>query len=285
MKYLILLVALLISVLPHEVAAEILDVKERVTAEDIEEVDIEMDLAVGKYSISAAGSEAGLIAIVSGTYEATKFDYTLDFRDRNGRGDLYFSTETLRRHLDDWDEWDNDYQFKLSPDMPLNLTLDVEAAESHFDFTDLALAELDIDIGAADVEIRFPTRNKVELDRFLIDAGACDLDIYQMGNSRFREVEFDGGVGSFTLDFTGEFDYRATADVSVGLGSIHIILPQGIGVRLELDDSWLSSVDFPRREFERIRDDIYETDNFDTADGRLTIYLELGLGSAEIEFK
>jgi hypothetical protein len=93
------------------------------------------------------------------------------------------------------------------------------------------------------------------------------------------------GVGSFTLDFTGEFDFEASAEISVGLGSIEIILPEGIGVRVEAEDNWLSSIDLPRRDFDRVDDDIYETENFDAADGKLIIQLEIGLGSADISFK
>jgi hypothetical protein len=266
-------------------ATDLVDVEERLTAAGVRVMDVELDLAVGQYDISSCQAETDLVAIVTGTYDRERFDYILDLRDRDDRGDLYFSTEVIRRRLSDWDDSENSFHLKFAPGIELRLTVDIGAAESYFDFSELSLAELDLDVGAADAEIRFPTVNNADLRYFVIDAGACDLDIYQIGNTHFHEFEFDGGVGSFLLDFTGEWGYRATADISVGLGAVRIVLPRNVGVRLEVDDNWLSSVDLPKRRFEQVREDAYETRNFDTAAGQLTIYLDLGLGSVDIEFE
>lgn len=284
LRFLAVFVFLLAAVSPL-LAGDIVDVDEKVTGKGIKSMDVEMDLAVGQYTIASCQPGEDLLGVVTGSYDQSRFDYTLDYRDRSDRGDLYFSTESIRKHLSDWRDFENDFRFGFSPEIELRLKIDVGAAETRFDFSDLAISELDLDVGAADAEIEFPTRNRAEMRYFSIDAGACDLKVHKIGNARFRDVKFDGGVGSFLLDFTGDFDYDASADVSVGLGSVKIILPKDLGVRLELDDSWLSSVDFPEREFSRVRGDIYETDNFDSAVGRLTIYLEIGLGSAEIVFE
>jgi predicted membrane protein len=94
-------------------------------------------------------------------------------------------------------------------------------------------------------------------------------------------------MGDFTLDFTGEFDYEAEAQISVGMGSIEIILPSELAVRLETEENWFNSIDIPRSRFHKVRgrDGIWETENWDKAGGRLTLILDIGMGSADIRFR
>jgi len=109
-----------------------------------------------------------------------------------------------------------------------------------------------------------------------------------LGNANFEFLDFDGGVGNFTLDFGESFDYEAEVKVDVGLGSVDIVLPKGIGVRLECsDDDWLSSINFPKKHLIRSAryDDVFETENFQSAKGKVTLIIDVGMGSADIDFK
>ena len=51
---------------------------------------------------------------------------------------------------------------------------------------------------------------------------------------------------------------------------------------MSVGDGFLSSVDFPERKFREIDDDLYESLNWDDAQGHLEIELDIGLGSADI---
>lgn len=267
------------------VAGDLADVNERLTAPGISVMDVELNLTVGRYDIVACEPADSLLGIITGNYDQSRFDYTLDLRERHDRADLYFATETIGHHLSDWKDVDNDFEFSFSPDVELRLNLDIGASESHFDFSDLSISELDLNVGAADAEVSFPTLNGTEMKYLTIDAGACKLHVYNLGNARFSHMKFNGGVGSFLLDFTGDLDHEASADISVGLGSLKIVLPRDIGIRVESEENWLSSVDLPKRRFNRVEDDVYETDNFKSAKRRLTLYLDVGLGSTDIVFE
>jgi hypothetical protein len=266
-------------------ASDLKDVREDIVAKDVTTMFVELDLEVGSFRMS--GFEPGdrdTVTRASGRFDEKYFDYVFDFDERGETGYLFFESNTRGRN---WkaDETENEWLFEFAPQLDISLRADIGAAEAIFDFADLSLSELELDIGAADAEVLFSTPNRASLEIFQVDAGACDLDIRKIGNSHFRELDFEGGVGSFLLDFTGDFNYEARADISVGLGAIEIILPDNVGIRLEVDDSWLSSVDFPEHRFERIRGDVYETDNYRSADGRLIISIDIGLGSADIVFE
>jgi hypothetical protein len=99
-------------------------------------------------------------------------------------------------------------------------------------------------------------------------------------------LEFEGGVGKFVLDFGGQFDYRAEARVKVGMGALTVVIPRELGVQLRADDRWLSSLDFSKSRLVAVAGKgMYETENFESAQGQLILILEVGLGSANIEFR
>ncbi len=266
-------------------AGDLADVNERLTAPGITVMDVELNLTVGRYDIGACEPADSLLGIITGNYDQRRFDYTLDLREKHDRADLYFATETIGHHLSDWKDVDNDFEFSFSPNVELRLNLDIGASETHFDFSDLSVSEMDLNVGAADAEVSFPTLNGAEMKYLTIDAGASKLHVYNLGNARFDDMKFNGGVGSFLLDFTGDLDHEASAEISVGLGSLKIVLPRDIGVRIESEENWLSSIDFPKRGFTKVKDDVYETDNFKSAKGRLTLYLDVGLGSTDVVFE
>jgi hypothetical protein len=285
MKYAVAIMTGVLVLFAVAPAGPLENVLEQIEVKEAQLIDLEMDLSVGEYIVVPTDTTDGVVAIIEGRYDADKFAYDLIFEEEARRADLYFSSESLRKRLSDWDSEDNHWQISLVPGFEYLLTVDIGAAEAEIDLGGLSISELDLDIGAADARIEFTTPNKSTLRFFRVDAGACDLDMRQLGNARFEHLEFDGGVGDFYLDFSGEFDYEASVDINVGLGSIDIILPDDIGVRIEADDNWLSSIDLPRRHFDRVDNDVYETENFADAVGRLTIFLEVGLGAADIEIR
>ncbi|MFH2054472.1 MAG: LiaF domain-containing protein [bacterium] len=262
------------------------EVDESFVGANLKSVEVELDFAIGEYELHPGELDPGVFAKVEGLYDEERFDYKLDFQERNGRGNLLFALESRHHKNLDWDDdTENNWEFTLSPDVPIDLIVDIGAADAELELGGLALREFDLDVGAADTRINFSEPNRQVLEMFRVDAGACDLEMRGLGNCKFEHLDFDGGVGSFTLDFTGEFDFEASAEISVGLGSIEIILPEDIGVRIEAEDNWLSSIDLPRRHFDRVDEDVYETENYETATGKLTLQLDVGLGSADISIK
>jgi hypothetical protein len=100
-------------------------------------------------------------------------------------------------------------------------------------------------------------------------------------NLNFQKLKFSGGVGSYTLDFSGKLQQKAYADVEVGLGSIVVYVPKNTPARVITDESWFSSVDVDDC-FEKTRKGTYETDGFGQSDRSLTIKIGSGLGSIKI---
>ncbi len=287
MKEIVLMFSLLTFLGVHAFGARLTTVTEKATGPGVRIVDAEVKLATGEFNLYKEALAKDEVAKLTGDYDESVYEYDYSFDPSGKRGDLFFSSEIRSRIHTNIDGHNNRWDIAFSPDVELRLNADIGAAKADLNFGDLALSELKLNVGAAEARVDFPTANKTPLNYFKVSAGACELKIYGIGNSRCDEFEFEGGVGSFLLDFSGQYEGRMDTKIDIGLGSVDITIPADLGVRLEADDNFLSSVNFPKDAFKRVHEgsDIYETENYDTAKGQITLRLHVGLGSANIKIR
>jgi hypothetical protein len=165
--------------------------------------------------------------------------------------------------------------------------MEIGACDAEIELGGLPLTELSLDIGAASGRISFAERNPERLERMTVNAGAASVTISEIGNAGFESFDFDGGAGSFELDFRGGA-YQGLSEVSidVGLGSCEVILPVDMAVQVIADDDgWLSSVDFHNDDLTEVEDKTWQTEGFEDAETQLTLNIDVGMGSVDIYFK
>ena len=247
---------------------------------DESEVFIEIDFSAGELNIKPGAP--GLVAHVKGDYDDRDFEHDCYYKKNRDEGDLVLEVSTIDHHFNDIDGSDNYWMLELGTGVPIDLEMDIGAADCDLDLGGIMLTSLDIDVGAADCDMRFSEPNPTRLDEIIMDAGASSLEVHDLGNANFRYLQFDGGVGSYELDFSGDLNFDGEASISVGLGSIEVYIPGNVGVKLRMDDGLFSSIDFPERQFREIRDDVWESKNWDSAESHLELELDIGMGSAEI---
>lgn len=216
-------------------------------------------------------------------YDPDKFDMDIDYDKIEETGRLYLHSKSEHGHLD-LDTDDNYWHLGFTDTIPIGFEIDMGACEAELDFTGLKIDRLDLDLGASSTEITFRKPNPERISKINIDVGASELKIEGLGNANFDELSFDGGVGDFTLVFNGDLRHKAHVDIDVGLGSLTILLPENIGVRIRKEDSFLSSFSIDEDEFEEVESDVYESENFGKTEGELIFDIEIGLGSIEIEY-
>lgn len=278
-----LLIALLIALGLWQVNVAIAQTEreeKKIELTDEQSLRAKIEFAAGTIDVHAGAPD--LIVDAVAIYDARAIDFYVDY-DRRGRvGDLLLSSELHESRVRD--KVKNEWTVGLTGEIPIDLEFDVGAAEAQIDLTGLQISELDMDVGAAKATVWCDRENAVALQDITIDCGASSLVMENLGNLNFEMLHFDGGVGSFDLDFSGEWKRSATADFEVGLGSLTIAVPDDIGVRVEASDSFLSDLSLDR-EFEEVDDDIYETRDYAHARVRLDIRIELGMGSADVRVR
>jgi hypothetical protein len=175
---------------------------------------------------------------------------------------------------------ENEWTLAFSPDVALEMDIEMGASDGSLDFTGLALTDLYLDTGAADLDVFFNEPNPVDMGDIRVRAGAANLDIEHIGNANPEEVQVDGGVGDMTLDFTGEWTHSAEIRVTAGTGSINLSFPEGVGVRVEVEGG-LSSVDTDGQ-WSRSGND-YVNSAYGESDIELIVEVTLGLGSLDLD--
>jgi hypothetical protein len=232
----------------------------------------------GAGSIDVHPGPLGSLLDATLTYDPDFVGVFLDYRQRRDRGILElasdFEDNRLTRKIKN--EWD----VGLSTEVPMELELDIGAAEAQIDLSGLSITRLELDVGAADCEVWWDSANRSTMTELSVDCGASSLRLEGLGYAGLEYLDFEGGLGSFELDFTGDWLASAEAHMQVGLGSLDITVPRTIGVRIETDESF-GSVDVDRW-FDEVERDTYESENYDDAEIKLLLHVDLGMGSLDV---
>lgn len=250
------------------------------------ELRIVIDVSFGSITIERAeGNDIATVDYDEEEADKQKLNISYDIHDDIGtlRIKLKESTHFWDKE-DDHDGHNRHLDIRLSTALPISFEIELGAGKGEIDLTDLQVKEFSISTGASSVTMRCDKPNLIATDEVSIESGVSKFTANDLGNLNFRNFKFSGGVGSYKLDFNGNFRQSAKAQIEVGLGSINIYTPKSIPAQLVYDDNWLSSFSLDD-DFEKTRNGVYETNNFQDASTRLTIQMEAGLGSVRVHRK
>lgn len=109
---------------------------------------------------------------------------------------------------------------------PIALRLATGAYEGQLNLGGLAIAKLNITDGASTSRVRFDEPNLTAMSELKYSTGASDVELFGLGNAHVSKVDFIGGVGSYTLDFSGENTNDCEVSIKSGVSSVKIIIPE-----------------------------------------------------------
>ena len=195
---------------------------------DADDISLNLSFGAGKIKLSSGADQ-----LVDGTavynYSAFKPDVNID----GGKVAIQMSKvdfKTFPSFKDLKNEWD----LKLG-DTPMDLKIEAGAYEGNFDFGGLALKNLSIKDGAANVILAFSEANQSEMSTFVYETGASDVKMSGLANANFSLMDFSSGAGDYTLDFSGELQRDASIKISSGLSNIIIVVPEGVNAIVTVD--------------------------------------------------
>ena len=219
---------------------------------------IDIDLSIGETTITALEDSTNLLEAeithlgdlefkVSG--EETK-TIRLREKDQHLRFDWFdiFEDQNLR--------WD----VSLSPEIPMDLSINGGVGESDLDLSELDITKLELDSGVGDMTITLPATG-----------------------SKY-EVNVDVGVGRVELRLEDGID--VTVDIDGGVGDTIIIVPENVGVRL-VGEIGVGDIKVPGSYSHTNTDEdrlvgesgVWESANYDDAAHRVTITFDGGVGN------
>ncbi len=168
----------------------------------------------------------------------------------------------------------------LSPRVNLALAISLGAVDAQVELGGLRVTSLDVKTGASRTMIRFSRPNAVRCQQALFSAGAAEVSVIGLGNSRCDEIGFEGGIGKVTLDFGGVWTSSSRVEVQMAVGELTLRLPRNAGVRIRMD-KFLSSFE-PAGLVRRGR--AFESRNYADAERRLDLDITSAMGEVNVEW-
>jgi len=168
----------------------------------------------------------------------------------------------------------------LSPAVDLNLDLTLGAVNADVELGGLSVTSLRVRTGASRAVIRFSQPNAARCDLASISAGAAEISVLGLGNSRCDEVEFEGGVGRVLLDFGGAWSSSSQVEVKMAVGELTLRLPRKVGLRITMD-KFLSS--FEPAGLVR-RGNTFQSPDYARRDRHLDLDLTTAMGGVNVEW-
>lgn len=174
-----------------------------------------------------------------------------------------------------------DWALRFSDAIPISFDVEQALGKADFDLTGLQVKDFILNAGAGDVTVRFDEPNRVPIQDLTIESGLSKFRGLNLGNANFKRLRFNGGLGSYTLDFNGAIAGEVDVEVEVGLGSLTVIVPPEVGVRIIYDEGWLSTLSTDA-DIRKVGTAEYTSDNFTGAQGRINLRVDAGVGSVKV---
>jgi hypothetical protein len=240
----------------------------QVAGEDMLHVDLEY--GAGRLAIRPGASN--LLYRANLRYDGDVFRPVTSYK--NGRLKLGFEGGNIKgRNLKS-----GHLELLLGPTVPIGLELKFGAAEADLEFGGLRIREAKISTGASDTRLRFSQPNPEVCRSLRLEVGAAQFHAAGIGNLNAERLSLSGGVGEVTLDFTGRWRTNLTANIQMGLGTLTLRVPEGLGVRVRKSGILTG---FDSQGLVK-RGDVYFSENWENAEHRLTVNIDAALGSIRL---
>ena len=201
---------------------------------DVETNKISIEMGAGSLDISSGAS-----ALIEGTIEYNVNAWVPSI-DRSSDEITLSQTTDSNIGIPDGDII-NRWNLKFG-DYPIDLELATGAYEGDLNLSGLSITNLYISDGASKATVRFDSLNPVQMDELAYKTGASDVELLGLGNANVSNISFDSGVGSYTLDFSGDVQRDIEARVESGMSDMTIIIPSDVRAIIIMDGA-LSNVD------------------------------------------
>jgi hypothetical protein len=167
---------------------------------------------------------------------------------------------------------------ELSREVPLTLDLSLGATEATVDLGGLRLRRVNLETAGSKTLVRFAQVNPGRCDSLAVNAGAAEVTLESLGNSRCQAIRIGGGAGGVNLDLGGAWADEARVTVSVAVGQVKLKIPRDLGVELTVEQ-FLAS--FEPKGFEK-DGKVWRTPGYAQASHRISLNLSTTVGGVNV---
>ena len=237
-----------------------------------DELDVQVQYGAGRVTLRSVDED--LLYRMNLDYDEERFEPVAEFTGNR----LVLGVDSRGRSTRIANRGSGKLELELARGVPMDLDLSFGAVKADIDLAGLALTGLELSTGASQSSIAISEPNPLTMQAASFEAGAADFTVTTLGNLNAERIDIEAGVGSIVLGFGGRWRRDARVGIDMGLGSLELRIPEGLGIRLR-KDSFLTALD---SEGLIKRGDVYESPDYDDAAYRLEIDLNAAFGSVSV---
>ena len=174
----------------------------------------------------------------------------------------------------------NIWNLQLPSGIPLQLYINTATYSGDIDLTNLQIENLYLNSGVSKTNIVFNQPNLIDLKNINIKTGASIMKMLGLANANFNEMNFTGGAGSYTFDFSGNLIKKSKVNIDAGAAKIVLKIPSNIGTKIIFRYFPISKLDV--RGLTKINDKTYINPEYGKSAVELDIEIKGGLLDLEV---
>ena len=189
-------------------------------------------------------------------------------------------SQSIKKDLDLPFPYKNIWNLKLPSGVPLQLYINTATYSGDIDLTNLQIENFYLNSGASQTNIVFNQPNLIDLKNINIKTGASTIKMLGLANANFNEMNFTGGAGSYTFDFSGNLTKKSKVSINAGAAKIILKIPSNMGTKIIFRNFPASKLDI--RGFIKINDQTYISPEYGKSAEELDIEIKGGLLDVEV---
>lgn len=207
-----------------------IDIQIPMSKEASTDVALNLEFVAGELKLSPGANE--YLASGTATFNVPDFEPVVEasgspYALRSGA----FEIEGIPNFQDDLiNEWDMQIA-----NTPMSLYIRAGAYNGSFELGGLSLEKLAIEEGGSNVTCTFSAPNQVEMSSFTYSTGGSTMALKGLANANFEQMTLNAGAGDYTLSFDGDLQRDATVTIDAGVGTVNIIIPEGVNAQVVFD--------------------------------------------------
>jgi hypothetical protein len=170
----------------------------------------------------------------------------------------------------------NEWSLALK-NLPIDLTIKAGGYSGDFEFGGLAITDLHISDGAANVKLKFSTPNTALMAALRYETGASNITMEKLANANFQTMIFQSGAGNYNLDFSGLLQQDGAIFIETGLSRVVISVPDGVPAKVNFEGPFSKVI--MSGNWQQVGDEYY----LDGQGPRLTFTIETKAGTVTLQ--
>ena len=231
---------------------------------------------------------AGKLGLISGEEDVFKgnFQYDKSILKPNirykilGETGILTLSQSIKKDLNLSFPHKNIWNLKLPSGVPLQLYINTATYSGDIDLTNLQIENFYLNSGASQTNIVFNQPNLIDLKNINIKTGASTIKMLGLANANFNEMNFTGGAGSYTFDFSGNLTKKSKVNINAGAAKIILKIPSNMGTKIIFRNFPASKLDIVG--FIKINEQTYISPEYGKSNTELDIEIKGGLLDVEV---